>query len=215
VITKRTKLFAALVPYVLCATGTRPQATPQNVKAVELTQTDLFSVPEWQHKTLSIDGFMLGMMRSQALRLAQEQGLRLTPNVVPKTVGELSGPCVSCSVCQLKGNCIGIDLYFDQNNRIRMIEVWIAEDFPAVIKVNIAKRFKSLTYQFFSHYSDAFRNRILGPAEGKEKPVISGAASTYVEYHYPQMGLAIHITIDKRDYPLKRFDLAVDFLTHE
>ena len=114
------------------------------------------------------------------------------------------------------GNWIGIDLFFDSSDRITMIKVGVPVDaYPEVKKVNVGRQFKGLTYQFFNHYTDGLRKRFLGDVEGKEKSSIGGASLTYVEYDYPQLGLVVHTTIDKRDHPPKPFDLEVDFVRAE
>lgn len=214
---RRTKVFAALVSYLLCAAGACPQAKPENVKAVELTQVDLFSLADWQQKPVSVDGFRVGMMREQALALAKTKDLRVASNAAPRTVGELNGPCQEgpCSVYKTRGNYVGIDLFLEKG-RVTKVTVTISEDMdPEVREVNITRQFKGLTYEFFNRYSDSLRNHILGASEGKETPDGPGAAITHVEYDYLQLGLIIHTTIDKRDHPPKAFDLWVDFLARE
>jgi hypothetical protein len=216
VITRRTKLFAFLVPCALCAAGARPQAK-ENAKAVELTQVDLFSLPDWQNRPVSVDEFIVGMTREQALAMAKAKDLRVASNAAPRTVGELNGPCQqgSCSVYKTRGNYIGIDLFLERD-RVTKVTVAISRDMdPEVREVNVTREFKGLTYRFFNRYSDSLRDRILGAAEGKETPERPGAAITHVEYAYPRQGLIVHTTIDKRDHPPKAFDLEVDFLSHE
>jgi len=160
------------------------------------------------------------MTREQAFEIAQADNLRLLTNLAPKTVGELNGPCrrdeSSCKVCRVKGPWIGVDLFFAAD-RLAKIKVSIPPDDAVedVKKVNVARQFKASTFHFFNHYSDSLRNLVLGPAEGKEKPALHGAALTYVEYDYPQSGLIVHTTIDKRDHPPKPFDLEIDFVSRQ
>jgi len=119
----------------------------------------------------------------------------------------------SCSVYKVRGNYIGIDLFFE-TGRVTKVSVAVSEDMdPEVRKVNITREFKGLTFRFFNDYSDNLRKQILGSAEGKEKPALPGAATTYVEYDYPRLGLVVHTTIDKRDHPPKPFDLQVDLVS--
>ncbi|HVR22716.1 MAG TPA: hypothetical protein VMU26_05295 [Candidatus Polarisedimenticolia bacterium] len=54
---------------------------------------------------------------------------------------------------------------------------------PEVKRANVARQFKGLTCQLFNHYSDALRQQIFGPAEGKENPQMPpGSALVDVEY---------------------------------
>src|ERR1700704_2997191 len=82
---------------VVYAQNDRPHTAQEKRETLELTQGDLFSVPNWQQKSVAVSGFALGMTRSQASQLAQTSGLRLTTNVAPKTVGELKVPCTQAS----------------------------------------------------------------------------------------------------------------------
>ena len=188
-------------------------ARSENGHTVELTQVDLFSLSDWQHKTVSVNGFILGMTRAKASELAQARRLKL----LPVSLSEGGRSCeASCALYQDGGNWIGIDLFFDSSDRITMIKVGVPVDaYPEVKKVNVGRQFKGLTYQFFNHYTDGLRKRFLGDVEGKKKSSIGGASLTYVEYDYPQLGLVVHTTIDKRDHPPKPFDLEVDFVRAE
>jgi hypothetical protein len=210
-------LFAALSSYSLGLAPASAVPPTRDGNETELTLEDLFSLPDWQQKSVAVSGFALGMTRSQASQLAQTSGLRLTTNVAPKTVGEVKAPCTqaSCGVYQVNGNWIGVDLYFDAADQINTIKVSVPDEAdPAVRKVNITRQFKGLTFQFFNHYSDTLRKKILGPAESKEKPERPGAAITHIEYDYLRANLIMHTKVDKRDDPPKPFDLEVDFVAH-
>jgi len=192
------------------------QSKERNNRPIELTKEDLFSLPDWQHRPVSVNGFVLGMTREQALAVAKANGLGIASNAAPRTVGELNGPCLegSCSVNKVRGNYIGIDLLLEAD-RVTKVTVAISEDMdPDVRKVNITREFRGLTYQFFNLYADSLRKRILGATVAKEKPEVPGAAITHVEYDYPQMGVIVRTTINKREHPPKAFDLAVDFVAH-
>ena len=193
------------------------QASADQENTVELTREDLFGLPVWQHKRIAIDGFTLGISREQAFEIAKSQHLSLTPNGPPTTIGELTAPCIqaSCSVGQIHGNAIGLDLFFD-NDRITKIKASVPADaYPEVKKVNIAREFKGLTSQFFNHYSNGLRNRILGSAEGKEThdKLSTGPDYfyTHIEYDYLHAGVIVHVTVSKRDP--EPFDLEVDFVS--
>ena len=206
-----------LVVGVTCAGSVSLPATPEDVKAVELTQVDLFSLTDWQQRPVSVDGFIPGMTREQASAVANAKDLSIASNAAPRTVGELNGPCRegSWSVYKSRGNYVGIDLFLEKGLVTKMT-VAVSEDMdPEVRQVNVTREFKGLTYQFFNQYSDSLRNRILGPPEGKETPESPGAAITHVEYDYPKLRVIVHTTIDKRDHPPKPFDLEVDFLARK
>jgi hypothetical protein len=207
-------MLVGICAFLVSANSKR--AYKNNQDAVELTKVDIFSLPDWKSKSVAIDGFTLGITRKEAFEIANERHLSLTSNVPPKAVGELKAPCTqaSCAVGQTDGNWIGVNLFFEMD-RITKIKVSVPVDAdPEVKKVNIAREFKGLTRQFFNRYSDGLRNRILGPAEGKETRVKVGgenSALANIVYQYPNAGIVIHVTVDKRDNPPNPFDLEVDF----
>ena len=211
-----TSLAVALVALVACDVGARQKAAAENQKAVELTQVDLFSLPDWKHRAVAVDGFVLGMSRTETTQLAQARGLELVTKKRPKKVGDLGGPCReeenSCAVYKTAGPWIGVDLFFDAG-RLAKIKIAVPDDAADYVKeVNVAHQFKGLTYQFFNHYSESLRNRILGPVEGKEESRgPSSSVFAYVEYEYPHLRTIVHVTVDRRDHPPQPFDLEVDF----
>src|SRR5947209_4890505 len=126
---------------------TRAQTMQRNGNLVELTEVDLFSLPDWQDRSVAIEGFVLGMARSEATKHAQDRGLKLRSKMPPKTAGEMHGPCLraSCSVAQIQGDFVGIVLYFDAADRVTKMSVEVSVDmFPEVKKVNVSRRFKGL-----------------------------------------------------------------------
>jgi hypothetical protein len=188
-----------------------PPVMAQEKDPVELTQSDLFSLPNWRHRTVAIDGFVPGISRAQALEIAAAKNLRLAPTGPGLTIRELRGPCTQarCSVGSGHGNWVGIDLFFDAE-KVTKIEVGLSVDMdPEVKKVNVAQRFKGLTYQFFNHYSDSLREKILGSADGKRDNSMPRDTDhiTYVEYDYAHSGVVVHVTKGDEE-PL---DLSVDF----
>jgi len=204
----------ALLLCVAGATQARQIAGSGDLDTVDLTQADLFSLPGWQHRNVAVGGFNIGMTRSQAAQLAQAHGWVLRPDTPPRKAAALKGPCVesSCGVHEAQGNWIGLDLGFDAANHINIIKVSFPTDAdPQVMRVNIVRQFNGLTREFFSHYSDDLRNRVLGKIEGKRRESAHSAPFAYVEYDYPSLGLVVHTTVDTRDNPAKPFDLEVDF----
>lgn len=214
--TRRAVGLAVLALSVFTATWPRAVAESNSSETVELTRTDLFSLPDWQNKNVSVGGFIPGMTRSQALQLAQTRGWVLHPDMPTKTAGELTGPCTepSCGIYVAHGDWIGLDLYFDGTDRVSSIKVFFPPDDadPQVKGVNIVRQFKGRTREFFSHYSDELQNRVLGHVEAKRR---KSATDAYLEYDYPALGVIVHFTIDTRDNPVKPFDLEVDFMAHQ
>ena len=207
---------ATLLAALCFSTATVAFAQSGSSRTVELTETDLFSLPDWQHQIVSLDGFSLGVTRGQAVEVGKAKGLVLR-NAAMGKVGESRVPCTQqeCDVGQLGGPWIGIDLFFERD-RVSKIKNSVPVDAdPEIKKVNVARRFKGLTRQFFNHYSDDLRIKILGSVEPKTtQPKLSTEAEsayTYFEYDYPQAGLAVHFTTG-RDYP-NPFDLEVEFLS--
>lgn len=186
------------------------QSAAPNDKPIEMTQVDFFSVPRWPERRVSIKGFILGMARSDALKIAHAQGLRLVA-YDPRTAGGFESPCdearASCSVYEGRGPYIGIDLYFNEADRVSRMAVSVSEDMgPEVRKTNVTRQFEGLTRQLFNEYSENLRQRIFGNAEPKERPEMPGSPITRIEYDYPQAGATVRITIDKRDHPPHAFD---------
>jgi hypothetical protein len=209
--------FALALVCVLLPPCSWAQAAPTDGNVVELTRVDLVRAPDWEHRRVSIDGFVLGMRRSEAFDIAGASKLRLRPNMPGLTASERKGPCrqASCSVSQVRGNWIGVDLYFDAD-RLTKIKVSVPVDAdPEVKKVNVANKFKGLTYEFFNNYSDNLRERILGSNKGNETPITAGSqvsALVDVGYDYSHAGMVVHVTRDQRDHPPMPFDLEVDFI---
>lgn len=211
-------MYPILMICLFLASGTSVTARSDAERAIELTQVDLFSRPDWEQSQVAVAGFFLGMTRTQAFEWAKANNLTLRSDVPPRRAQEVRVPCrqASCSLSQVGGNWIGVNLFFD-TDRVTKIKVSVPLDAdPDVKKVNIARTFKGLTHEFFNNYSESLRNRILGPAEAKETPVKVGdhvSALTYIEYNYPKLGVVVHTIVNKSDHPPRPFDLEVDFIT--
>lgn len=187
-------------------------------KQIDLSDVDLFSVPDWEHQQVIIAGVTLGMTRAQVFEAAGVRGLKLRSTRLPGTTAELHAPCAtdSCSVSQVSGNWIGVDLSFRSDLVVKITVSVPVDAGPEVKAVNLARTFKGLTYRFFNTYSDRLRLSTLGAADEKETPMIVGTQLSNlasVEYGYSRLGLVVHITIDKRDNPPNPFDLKVDFVS--
>lgn len=219
---KSASRFAVVVGLLsaICAVVVAPDCLGQNSTpaggAAELTEVDLFGLPDWEHKRIAVDGFMLGLTREQAFEIAKAANLILTPKLPTETEAESKGPCrqVSCGVANVGGNWIGIDLFFEKDRVVKIRVSLPVESDPEVKKVNIAREFKGLTYQFFNHYSDNLRKKILGSAEGREtrRPLGNGPEPfiTLIEYDYSQFGVIVHVAINKPN--TEPYDLEVDFV---
>jgi hypothetical protein len=192
-IARRTVLFLAclfLVAYPVFA-----QSTSMAGRTVELTEVDLFSLPDWQHQTIAVDGFTLDMTKEQAVEIAKRKGLILRNKQMLGKVGEPNVPCTQrvCAVDKLDGPWIGVDLFLDMD-RVSKIKVSIPGDADAEVKnVNIATEFKGRTRQFFNNYSDDLRIKILGVSDGKKTHPKSASGAdpfyTFIEYDYRRLVL--------------------------
>lgn len=184
---------------------------------VELTKEDLFSFPDWRERAVAVNGFVLGMTREEAFEVAKAEGLKLRSDQPPGKVNGVKLPCGdrSCSVSQINGDWIGVNLSFDGDRLVRInVSVPVGAD-PEVKRVNVARTFKGRTYEFFNHYSDDFRNQIFGPAEEKLTPIKVGTQISnlvQIEYEYLHSGVIIHVMIDRNDHRAKPFDLEVGFV---
>jgi hypothetical protein len=214
-----TRFVAAMLVFLALAAGARAEMMFAVKDPVELTKEDLFSLPDWKGRDVAVEGFVLGMTRKQAFEVAKAKGLTLRSDQPPGRVGGVNLPCrgKSCSVSQVNGNWIGINLLFEAD-RLSRIKVSVPIDaYPEVKKVNIARKFKGRTYEFFNNYSDDLRKQIFDPAEEKQIPIKAGAQISNlveIEYGYLSSGVIIHATIDKNEHPPKPFDLEVEFVRH-
>ena len=212
-----------VVAMLVCASvvsGAHAEMTLDTKQRVELTKVDLFSLPDWKQQEVAVEGFFLGMTREQVFEIARTNKLRLRSDRPPRMIRQAKLPCreKSCSVLQINGNWIGINLFFEEDRLVKMKASVPVDAAPEVKQANIARKFKGRTYQFFNSYSDDLRVQLFGPAEGVETPVKVGtkvSTLTYIAYEYLHSGVIIHVTIDKKEHPAKPFDLEVDFVNHE
>jgi len=207
-----TRSFVVLLLCAFCAPHALLRATSETGKIIELTQVDLFSLPDWKSKSVAVNGIVLGMTKSQTTQILQSRGFILLTNT--NSVDPCRQEGDFCHVNKVDGPWIGVDLFFDHDRLAKITMMFPDDAVPAVQKVNVTHQFKGLTYKFFRHYSDGLRNQIFGPAEGKERPYdsIPGSTFKYVEYDYPSARVIVLITIDKRDNPPQPFDIELDFV---
>ena len=210
-------MLLALLLFPLFALQADENGGSRKQSSIELTKVDLFGSFGWQHKTVAVDGFSLGMEQSAAVKLAQSQALKFVIASPKPTAEQQNSPCVEgeCAVYKKGGNWIGLDIFFD-GGRVAKIKVSVPADAdPEVKKVNVARQFKGQTHQLFNQYSDSLRTRLLGALEARRIPVQVGTnVSNLVnlEYDYRNMGVVVHTTIDTHDSPPQPFDLEVDFV---
>lgn len=182
-----------------------------NPAPTELTRVDLFAQQGWRQRPVAVDGFVLGMSRSEAVQLAAMRGLVLRSSLPPPEP-RISCRRSACDVCEVRGNCIGINFHFDGADRVSQIAVSFSGDMdPEVKKSNITEKFQGFTYKLLRRYSEELRSQIFGAVKGIEKPDLTGSSITHIEYAYPDVGVTVRITTDKRDHPQKAFDVEVDF----
>lgn len=169
----------------------------QQRKLLELTMTDVFALKSWNSSMLSVLGFRLGMKRSEVATTAAREGLRLSESKPPN-----ERPCESnrCDVESRRGIYIGISLEFDSHASISQIDVEAipSDAAPAVRRAAITKKFKGNTYEFFNHYSEALRSKLLGPGILVRKEVDSPPKVPVMDvvYSYPEHGLRIYASIN-------------------
>jgi hypothetical protein len=195
------------------------QGSSKDTDVVELTKTDLFSLPDWEKRTISVDGFTLGISRSDAFRIADAADLTLVPQR-PEVVHKSPVPCLqeSCDIYGKNSPWVGLSLSFDATQRVNKIAIGTSVDeIPEAKRVSVIRFFTGRTAQFFTNYTDAFREQLLGHAEGKIKhDIILGKEDThfaYIEYDYPQSGVIIHITVFPGDS--KPADIELDFMARQ
>jgi hypothetical protein len=205
-------LFLAALACLFAPTIMSLFAAEPTQKPIELTKVDLFSQPEWQKAPVAVDGFALGMTRSEARRLAETHGLTLALGSAPQSAEERESVCqqAMCSVRQRNGNYIGVDLYFDRAGHTSRIAIEFSQAMDLEVqRANVARRFKGLTYRLFNDYSDSLRQRVLGPAEGEERQV---PTIKFISYKYLSAGLIVTTAIDTQSK--ETYDIEVDFISH-
>lgn len=168
----------------------------QQRKLLELTTTDAFALKSWDSSMLSVLGFRLGMKRSEVMKTAARESLRLSESKPPS-----ERPCESnrCDVESSRGIYLGVSVEFDSRARIAQIDVEAipSDAAPAVRRAAITRKFKGNTYDFFNHYSEALRSKLLGPGILVRKEVDSPpkVPAMDVVYSYPERGLRIYVSI--------------------
>lgn len=181
---------------------------------VELTQVDLFSLPDWQHRPVAVDGFFIGMARKEAMQSATQHGVELIRPKVRPTCCPVSDVYQAVGKYHGHGNFTGIRLYFDEADRISKIGIEISEGMdPDVKEANITRKFKGLTSQLFTHYSDGLRQQIFGIANPKESPRthVADDNDVVLEYDYPLAGVAVMTSMDTRERPALPWEITVNF----
>jgi hypothetical protein len=191
------------------------QAPARNNGLVELTKTDLFSLPDWEKKTITVEGFALGISRTDAFRIADAANLILVPQR-PEIIQKSPSPCVqeSCDVYGRNSPWLGLSLSFDATQRVNKIAVGTSiDEIPEAKRVSVIRLFTGRTAQFFNDYSDAIREQLFGYAEGKATHGIPSGKEEYIEYDYPKSGVIVHITVFPGDS--KPADIELDFLARQ
>jgi hypothetical protein len=175
---------------------------------IELTRTDLFSVPDWKATEVSVLGFHLGMTLRQATEVARGQGLQLGDS-------EAGGACRG-SICDVSREdvYVGVSLQFDASGKAIRVEVAVAPPFTeAVVKrASVVHEFKGKTLRFFSHYSEALRLRLLGRGVVEKRTGTSPRSPVAgVVYAYRSQGVELYVSRDKSS-PHGIEDLSMSFV---
>jgi hypothetical protein len=210
-------LCVLVVAFVHASLDGWAQGTTGETESVELTKTDLFSLPGWERSMIAVNGFTLGITRTDAFRIAEAANMRLVPRSV-ETARKRRGPCLQDSCAVYGENWVGIDLYFDATQHVNKIAVGTSVDeYPEVKRASVIRLFKGRTAQFFNDYTDGLREQLLGHVEGKvTHDIISGKQDShfaYIEYDYLHSGIIVHVTLATGDP--KPLDLQVDFVARQ
>jgi hypothetical protein len=62
-------------------------------------------------------------------------------------------------------------------------------------KVMVCKDLRGLTRKLAYHYSDALREKILGPAQSARQELPPAPPERYFVYSYPKNGLKVHVRV--------------------
>ncbi len=176
-----------LIPGPLKAKGFETVQPP----LIEITKVDLFSLKDWNSTQVSILGFKLGMERNDVLKNAQRQGLTVDD--------EFGQGCLNADTCSAfrASRYIGLAVTFGFRNSIQRIRVELPWDLSHEEReALLVNEFSGQTKEFFTHYSDDLRIRLLGPASVFGFGGTSwGGPPLNQEYQYYSKGLILRIRL--------------------
>jgi hypothetical protein len=180
-----------------------------NVGPIEVSRLDWLAQKNWQSVQVSVSGFVLGISRQEATRVAA----RAHKKLVGLRGGRDEYPCSSerCLVETHANRYTGVELEFNSSDNIIGISIdTIPLDAnPEVQEAGVTRSFVGETKAFFDKYSDTNRRRVLGEAESirsDRNPPDSHIQR--MEFSYPHLGLAVSVSVDDRR-PDSPFDLSV------
>ncbi|HKV05778.1 MAG TPA: hypothetical protein VJO53_11825 [Candidatus Acidoferrales bacterium] len=204
-------VFVAAASGLLTA-ATRAQNRPAPTgRTIELPQDDLFSYKGWTSSQVSVLGFRLGMTRAEAFSHANDQKLTFE-----NVDAAHDTACSTASLCDLYSQgkpyrlYRGIEIHFSKDNRVEGIAIEVTPvGADTVVRRNrLSRSFVGGTYQFFEHYSDSLRLRLLGPESTKHFDQEPGMEWSRTTYQYPRLGLIVDCDYYKES-PGSLFDLTV------
>lgn len=183
-----------IIGCILALPITVPAQRPRPMK-LEITQVDVFAVKGWDSAHISLFGVHLGMMRDEARLLLKKRHYVLA---VDPWAGKTSCKGAACwgfvrlPRWGLVGAGFGLKFQGDRVDGIvisgpEMAAITIDE------KVMVCKYLHGLTRKLAYHYSDALREKILGPAQSAREERPPAPPERYFVYSYPKNGLKVHV----------------------
>lgn len=181
-----TFLFCVLVAFP------QPIAPASGGPMIELTRTDLFASPGWSSKSVSVLGFHLGMTKQEALENADALGIKLTGEGAPN----YERPCSASTDCYVedqRGFPTGITFEFGDKGKLSKLWITRAAEDKRPVRGGppwVHWRFKGLTYELFSNYSDSLRQKVFGAETTKTIEANTDALT----YYYPRLGATLSLS---------------------
>lgn len=157
-------------------------------RSLDITRVDLFSLKRWNSTQVCIDGLRLEMLLPDAKAALLKRGLGLFDQVGQGPCSAGSRICYVARQATADGTAVTVEL--GPGGRIIMVDVGVPED-PATLPSTIAGRFKGMTREFFFHYSDEFRLKLLGPPDRVKKSPAADAIQVQ-RYTYDRLGLVVY-----------------------
>jgi hypothetical protein len=178
---------------ILCGVGCS-QLKSYQLEHFEITEVDLFGLTEWDATQVSILRMMLGMKRTEVLRIAAKEGLKVEETDMRFGTRK---PCAGqvCFVLTKDEQPIGVDLWFNPKDQIQAIFVdpmWEAQA-RGHGSAALTNKFKGETHRLVNSYSDELRRKLLGPEDSTE----DSWPTEYMIYRlhtYKKLGVNFHIS---------------------
>lgn len=175
---------------------------------LEMTQVDVFAVKGWDGAHISLFGVHLGMTRDEARLLLNKRHYILATD---PEAGKMSCKAATCwgfaRLPRWGWVGAGFGLKF-QGDRVDGIVISGPEMAAVTVdeKVMVCRDLRGFTRKLAYHYSDAFREKILGPAQSAREELPPAPPERYLAYYYPKTGLKVHVRVRVTDTRLGYLD---------